>query len=320
MTQAVHSTQPVPAVDVATVRPGDTIANSPLLKEGADLFLQHGCLVLRNAFEPQVIGELHAEFVAGYSHYFRAIGRTNGLAAGYRHYFRDIAPSGALAVGHKRMQITVRVEGGFNSPEFYANHRIFALLKYLLGDTMIMGSMGAVFSLPGAASQRQHRDYPIIYGNATYDGTGHGRLPVLPAYAVTVMVPLVPLDELTGSTRLWPGTHLGDRVLANRSRGPVVPLVALGDCYFIDYRLRHGGMPNRSNIVRPIIYNVYYRSWFRDNSGNYSKSVPLIITEAELSKVPEEYQGLFEWSFARTNAGTARHPNGGGLAGPARIP
>jgi ectoine hydroxylase-related dioxygenase (phytanoyl-CoA dioxygenase family) len=310
MTQAVDTAQPVPTVDAAAVRPGDTVANSALLKEGADLFLEHGCLVLRNAFEPQVIGDLHAEFVAGYSHYFRWIGRSTRLAAGYKHDSRDTAPAGALTVGHKRMQITVRVERGFNSPEFYANHRIFTLLKYLLGDTMIMGSMGAVFALPGAASQCQHRDHEIIYGDATDDGTGHGGLQVLPPYAVTVMVPLVPLDELTGSTRLWLGSHLGDRVPANRSREPVVPLIALGDCYFIDYRLRHGGQPNRSKIVRPIIYNVYYRPWFRDNSENYSKSVPLEITEAELSKVPEEYRGLFEWSFAPGQPGHLR--SGGG--------
>lgn len=286
MTQSADTRQPAPTVDVATVRPGDSVANSPSLKEGAQLFLEHGCLVLENVFEPHAISELHAEFVAGYGH-----------------YFRDLEAPAALVVGNKRRQITVAVEGGFNSPEFYANHRIFSLLNYLLGDDMVMGSMAAVFATPGAQAQRDHRDFPNIY-----DGFGDA---VRPPYAVTVAVPLVPLDELTGSTRLWVGTHLGGGIDANHKSGPVVPMIALGDCYFIDYRLLHGGMPNRSNIVRPIMLNIYFRKWFRDNGHNYSSDVPLRITRAELSKMPQEYRRLFKWALPYTSGRSARGPDGG---------
>jgi ectoine hydroxylase-related dioxygenase (phytanoyl-CoA dioxygenase family) len=115
-----------------------------------------------------------------------------------------------------------------------------------------------------------------------------------------MVVPLVPLTEATGSTRLWPGSHL---VVDSRAMdgAPSDPLVALGDCYLMDYRLMHGGMPNHSNIVRPILYNVYYRPWFRDYQ-NYPLQAPLAMSEAERRKVPTDYRGLFDWSFAKTNA------------------
>jgi ectoine hydroxylase-related dioxygenase (phytanoyl-CoA dioxygenase family) len=113
----------------------------------------------------------------------------------------------------------------------------------------------------------------------------------------------VPLTEATGSTRLWPGSHLVVDSQAT-SGAPADPLVALGDCYLMDYRLMHGGMPNHSNIVRPILYNVYYRPWFRDYQ-NYPLQAPLAMTEAERRRVPQEYRGLFDWSFAKTNIDAA---------------
>ena len=39
----------------------------------------------------------------------------------------------------------------------------FPLLKYLLSDSMILGSMGAVSSLPGAQLQHHHRDHANIF-------------------------------------------------------------------------------------------------------------------------------------------------------------
>jgi ectoine hydroxylase-related dioxygenase (phytanoyl-CoA dioxygenase family) len=279
--------QASPTVDLASIQASDNVTTSAILKQAADLFLEHGCLVLKSAFDPQFIAMLHRDFVKKYNR-----------------YFQDTTFPDALKVGDKRTMVTLRVESYFNSPELYANFRTFNLLKYLLSDAMILGSMGAVSALPGAQRQHVHRDHANIFDTTTVYPGGDRCYPVLPPYAITVVVPLVALDELTGSTRMWPGSHL---VLDNQAMaGPAVePMVALGDCYLMDYRLMHGGMPNRSEIVRPILYNVYYRPWFRDYQ-NYPLQTALSMTETERAKVPAAYRGLFDWSFAQSNA--ARMP------------
>lgn len=272
-----------PVVDLAGVVTGSSVQDSAILRRAAESFLENGCLVLRNAFAPALVQGLHDEFVAGYSRYFEN-----------RQY------ADALHVGDRRTMVTVRVEGGFNSPAVYANPNLFALLKYLLSDAMILGSVGAVCALPGAEWQHQHRDHANIFDTTlTYPG-GDRCYPVLPPYAITLVIPLVKLDERTGSTRLWLGSHLVVDKEAMDGE-PYDPLVALGDCYLMDYRLMHGGMPNRSDIVRPILYNVYYRPWFRDYQ-NYPLQAPLSMTEAERAKVPPAYRSLFDWSFAKNNA------------------
>jgi hypothetical protein len=283
-------------IDAAAIGAGASVDSSSVLRTGAELFLRNGCLIVRNAFEPKLIETLQREFTGGYSRYFQD-----------RH-FPD-----ALRVGDKRTMITLRVENTFNTPGFYANPRIFSLLRYLLGDAMIMGSMGAVCSLPGAGWQHQHRDHANIFDSTMVYPGGDACYASLPPYAITVVVPLVSLNEATGSTRLWPGSHL--KLDRNALDGESLdPMVEPGDCYLMDYRLMHGGMPNRSQLVRPIIYNVYYRPWFRD-CQNYPLQAPLSMSAVERGKVPPAYRGLFDWSFARTNAsGTAAAAAGTTLA------
>jgi hypothetical protein len=287
MNQLSKAAQPAPTVDLSGVLPGAGVQSSSTLQQAAALFLENGCVVLKNAFDVEVVRQLQVEFTAG-----------------YRQYFEDRQFPDALRVGDRRTMVTVRVEGSFNSPAVYANSRTFGLLKYLLSDAMILGSMGAVAALPGAQWQHQHRDHANIFDTTMVYPGGDRCYPVLPPYAITLVLPLVPLDEMTGSTRLWPGSHL---VLDSHALdgAPADPTVGLGDCYLMDYRLMHGGMPNRSDIVRPILYNVYYRPWFRDYQ-NYPLQSPLAMTETERRKVPQAYRGLFDWSFARSNfAGAA---------------
>lgn len=283
MDQSLKAAQPSPTVDLAGVPAGASVQASVALQQAADLFLRHGCVVLRNAFDAGEIQRLQDEF-----------------AGRYHRYFEDRQFDDALRVGDRRTMVTVQVEGGFNSPSIYANPRTFALLQYLLGDAVILGSMGAVCALPGAQWQHQHRDHANIFDTTVVFPGGDQCYPVLPPYAITMVVPLVPLTEATGSTRLWPGSHLVlDRQAMDGT--PTDPMVALGDCYLMDYRLMHGGMPNHSSMVRPILYNVYYRPWFRDYQ-NYPRQVPLAMTETERNKVPQAYRSLFDWSFAKSNA------------------
>ena len=60
----------------------------------------------------------------------------------------------------------------------------------------------------------------------------------------------------------------------------------------MDYRLIHGGMLNDSETIRPILYLVYSRPWFRDGF-NFTSQPAVQISKKQRKKVPERWQGLF---------------------------
>jgi ectoine hydroxylase-related dioxygenase (phytanoyl-CoA dioxygenase family) len=279
--------RPCPKIDLSEQQDDAKFDCSSVLKEGAELYLKNGCLLIKNAFEPEFIQTVHDAFTTGYSR-----------------YLQDGTFTDALSVGDKRTMISVEITGPFSSPNLYANSKLMPLLQYLLSDQMILGSMGVVVSLPGAKRQHYHRDHSNIFDTkAVYDG-GDACIPIIPPYAITLVVPLVTINKLNGTTRLWPGTHLlSDTEGFEGYRSDPYP--ALGDCYLMDYRLAHRGMENKSSQPRPILYNIYSRPWFRDAENNYAKQGRLLLPDAEYQSMPAEYRHLFDWS--QESAGRAKH-------------
>jgi ectoine hydroxylase-related dioxygenase (phytanoyl-CoA dioxygenase family) len=96
---------------------------------------------------------------------------------------------------------------------------------------------------------------------------------------------------MTGPTLVWPGSHRSPN-FNPESLEPEKPMLSLGDCLLMDYRLVHGGAANQSDQVRPILYNIYFRPWFRDYI-NYSKQRRLEISREALNQVPPQYRHLF---------------------------
>ncbi|MGI9329027.1 MAG: hypothetical protein ACR2PZ_27665, partial [Pseudomonadales bacterium] len=70
----------------------------------------------------------------------------------------------------------------------------------------------------------------------------------------------------------------------------------LGSAIIFDYRIAHGGIANNSREIRPLLYNVYSRAWFRD-SFNYRQQDPLTVTIDQIRAVPKEHRPLFDWVF-----------------------
>src|SRR6266498_3151072 len=132
-----------PTVDLGSRPNSERLA---AVHEAAELFLEHGCILVKGAFDLDYIAQLYRVYLETYSP-----------------YFEDREFSDALNVGDKRTQVTVAIEGPFNSPQLYANEFILAVLKLALGDEFILGSFGSVVSLPGARDQHAHRDHPNIY-------------------------------------------------------------------------------------------------------------------------------------------------------------
>jgi phytanoyl-CoA dioxygenase PhyH len=262
----------MPTIDLGWRR---TAPRARALTTTAQLFLDHGSVLIRGAFSPAYVRQLHRTFVDG-----------------YRAYFRDRHFPDALTVGDKRTMVTVEVRGRFNSPRLYANPVILPVLESLLGRHLIVGGLGAVVSLPGARDQHVHRDHPHIFDGVEANDTRTGGF-VLPPYAVTAFVPLVPINAITGTIRVWPGSQDRPRSSARNDTG-VDPVAALGDCLLMDSRLLHHGTANHSENVRPVLYLVYQRPWFRD-CLNYEKQLPVRISAAEYSRVPARFRVLFDW-------------------------
>ncbi|MQA66052.1 MAG: phytanoyl-CoA dioxygenase [Alphaproteobacteria bacterium] len=284
-----------PILDAKAIELPASIKTSLILQEAIELFLAHGFLLIRNAFDPAYVQKLHDEFKAGYGQYFDA--RT----------YDD-----ALDLSERRTMVTLKLEGAFNAVDFFAPPKIFPLLEFLLTRKLILASMGCVISLPGSRDQGRHRDYDNIYDPGfSYPGV-ETLIAKAPPYAITLGLPLVPITELTGCTRFWPGTHLRRAARNDPNLGPGVDFVAdLGTCYLFDYRVLHCGIGNKSDIPRPLIYNIYARPWFRD-PVNYAKQPPTDVTPEQVFALPERYQRLFSWALV-DHLSRTKEPKQGGL-------
>lgn len=254
------------AVDAATV------------KQAAHLFRLHGDLSLQHCFEPGLVQALQVDFMDNYA----------GMD-------REKVQKTCLEVGHERYMFTLRLQPPFMDPAVYAAPRVIPVVRELLGDDCVIQSIGAVCAYPGAEMQHVHRDHPSLFREAG------GLNAFLPPFALHVVVPLVDLSEQTGTTALWEGSHR-IKNSAERDRwtsaemanleGAEMPWPQMGDCYLMDFRLRHAGTPNISDIPRPILYLVYSRRWFQDRK-NFDIQSPLLITRDEYERIPEEHKNLF---------------------------
>lgn len=236
------------------------------VKEALD---KQGYVVLRERFHPKVIEALSDQFVQLYSE-----------------YLSPSPPQDALFVGIKRLQVTVEVAGAFNDLRLYADELVLATMTQLLGSRLVISDITCVVSLPGAPEMGIHCDGRIFE-----------QLPIanlLPPHAIGLLIPLVSFNHLTGTTRVWPGTHRKQHTQSpsEMAEGYIDPEFEPGDCMLMDYRLMHQGNANRSDIVRPLLYVNYAAPWYFD-SNNFTKQVQLSMTEEEFLRVPGEFQSLF---------------------------
>ena len=245
----------------------DDIAACDEIHRACDALAREGFVVLDHAFPPQTISALKAEFDRRHQ---------SGLHGGT---FEQ-----AVAVGNGRIRLPIDLSGVFGSPEIYANPFVVALVRRALERDAILETLGVVLSFDGSKAQHVHRDGAPLFGSAI--------APLLPAHALTFVVPLVEMNDLTGTTVVWPGSHR----LLDRD-GEVQPQalgVPLGSCALWDSRLYHGGASNRSGTHRPIVHGTYARPWYRDPDNFENQSQPrLSYGPAFLTGVPEEAGDFF---------------------------
>ena len=252
--------------------PEDTAAGRvrpEMLALGTALFGTYGTMQIDNAIPVDVVAKLHDAFMKRYSAYFR----------------EDNHPD-ALRLGDKRYMLTVDLESPFDDSLLIGAPMVLPIIRKVLGDDCVLGAYTAVISLPGSEDQRLHKDHPALFPDTEW----HFKVP---CFAAQIIIPLIPLDDTTGTTRFYKGTHLipTERAEETGAQDPVVPL---GSCLLNDYRCAHRGRGNRSNQVRPILTLIFNRPWFRDFK-NYGKQPPLRLNDGSYEKLPEDLKRLVDW-------------------------
>lgn len=151
--------------------------------------------------------------------------------------------------GFKRELFSVEVKDSINSKEFLFNPKIISLIEKILNPLFVIESVLAPTTGPGSEMQHKHND-----GGGTYGGKYDI---ILPAHAVGLMIPLIDMNTITGTTRLWPYSHT-----ISKQENFIDLEINKGSCFLIDTRIMHAGTPNKSSNFRPMIYITYSFPWY----------------------------------------------------------
>jgi ectoine hydroxylase-related dioxygenase (phytanoyl-CoA dioxygenase family) len=261
---------------------------SETIERASRCFRGDGALIVEDIVDTATIAEARREFAEIYSRYLD----------GNEH--KD-----ALTVGERRLMITIDLKPPFDNLRLFANPYLLPILSASLDDDFVIGAYGVICSLPAAPAQGRHCDGGILFPLSGIDN-------LLPAAAVTVGIPLIEMNEVHGTTALWLGTHRDvnrSNALRDSSRSgdvkeqSIEPVVREGSCILWDFRLVHGGTPNRGTVPRPLVYLTYCRPWFLDhknfNVTSNPKQKPLIVKEDFLTSLSAQQQRLLSrarWS------------------------
>jgi ectoine hydroxylase-related dioxygenase (phytanoyl-CoA dioxygenase family) len=241
---------------------------SDTIEQASRGFRTNGALIIENIVDAAFVTETRRAFGERYSHYLDGSEREDALIVG----------------GVRRQLITINLEPPFDDPRLFANPYLLPVISAVLDDGFVLEAFGVVCSLPAAPAQHRHHDGGILFSS------GVDR--ILPAAAITVGIPLLEMNEVHGTTALWLGSHR-DENRANEQG--IEPVVREGSCVLWDFRLIHGGTPNRGALPRPLLYLTYCRPWFVDCKTFGKKNPrqkPLIAKKGFLSGLSERHQRL----------------------------
>jgi hypothetical protein len=242
------------------------------VEEASRAFRERGFVLFENALARGHVEALRAAFFSTYG----------GLSAD------DLLAIGSR-VGDERFMFAIDLSGPFLDPRVYANPYLMPVIGGALGEGFVLDSYACVVAYPGAKDQHLHLDHSLLFPE---DEAASLRVP---AYALTLVVPLVDIGPASGSTRLFERRGRAEPSLLDRVLGGNVVEAEIGAAWIMDYRLAHGGTANPSQVPRPILYLVYARKWFSDAENFEAR--PRLQLPPDLD-VPAAYRALFRRAHA----------------------
>lgn len=235
------------------------------VERAAAIFLREGVVVLDDLVDPALIAACKAEVDAKYPDMTVVdTDRNFGLFDG-------------------RHTMPIRVEGLVADSAILVPRVVDAIAQRLLGPKYQVDSVGLLVSLPGADDQVVHRDETL------FPGTVVDRL--LPPFAIAFSLPLVPMDEVSGTTAFWRRSHRQPDVPTEHDYAPIVQP---GSALLWDYRLTHCGLANRGDHPRPIIFSALCRDWWsqfvRIDATRYEK---LLLSRTVYETMKPRWKRMF---------------------------
>ncbi|THD37814.1 MAG: hypothetical protein E7773_02215 [Sphingomonas sp.] len=196
---------------------------------------REGVVVLDDLVDPALLEACRQEIVARYPDYDQ----------------RDVERDLGSFPGRYTMPLVI--DGLLAKRAIFAPRAIREIGRNLLSAENILESLGLLVSLPGSPDQGQHFD-GLLFTEGKLDR-------VLPPVALSISMPLVPLDEANGTTAFWRRSHR-----ENFAGGPpdFAPAMPVGSVVMWDFRTIHSGRGNRSDAPRPILFSVHSRDWWQE--------------------------------------------------------
>lgn len=188
-------------------------------------------------------------------------------------------------VGDRRFTAPLCFAPPFDCADFVTHPLVDALLRPALGADYVFEAFGVISSLPGAKEQAVHRDGGALFAGSGIDG-------LLPAAAIAVSMPLVDMDETSGMTVFWPGSHRKAERGADDSGVPA--RAPAGSLVFWDFRTFHNGQANRGEAARPFLYLTACRPFWIDHRNFVpGTNVKLTASRAALTTLDDTARARF---------------------------
>jgi len=153
-----------------------------------------------------------------------------------------------------RHTIPLLVDGHLADPAILLPKPVAHIATEVLHEAFKVDSVGLLVAVPGAPDQTAHRDAWL------YPREGLDRL--LPPFALAYAVPLVTMDEVSGRTAFWRGSHRASSTNAPSTPHDMAPTVHPGSAILWDYRIHHTGLANHGTTPRPVIFSALSREWW----------------------------------------------------------
>jgi hypothetical protein len=227
------------------------IAESELSPDTLDAALlelrELGYVTLEAVLPPAWIGKMRTACDAVLEEYVAAQGGAEGIMEKRR--------------GHVGMFAPVRLP--FMDPLAIENPFALQIMEAAMGKDLYCVFYNTNTAWPGSGIQGLHRDTAHLFPELSF---------ALPVATVVVNINLVDFTMESGSTEVWPGTHLvvdgplGYSTYEERAmRHPSVRThMPAGSVTVRDMRMWHRGMPNHSSFPRTMLALVYNRPIIKD--------------------------------------------------------
>lgn len=164
---------------------------------------------------------------------------------------------------------------------------LMALAEAALGPAWVVDGFGMLMAFPGCAEQHRHRDGTELFPETPLSA-------ILPAFALTVLIPLVDVTHDNGATAFQLGTHRYPP--GGTDYEPSSIPLPRGSLVAWNFETVHWGLPNRSDKPRPALYLTLCRPFWTDmtNFGGTARTRLL---------VDEDVVPLLDRRFARASGG-----------------